>query len=74
MVNVTAIGVCLEDDALPSLAVKWRGKSAEELFESDELFRDVVKGPFEKFIQVTPFLQLINYGFAAKFSDKLIGY
>lgn len=31
-------------------------------------------GPFEKFIQVTPFLQLTGYGFAAKLSDKLIEY
>ncbi len=43
-VKFTAIGVYLEDTAVPSLAVKWKGKSAEELTESVEFFRDIVTG------------------------------
>lgn len=43
-VKFTAIGVYLEDSALPLLASKWKGKSAEELTESVEFFRDIVTG------------------------------
>lgn len=40
----TAIGVYLEDEAVPLLAVKWKGKSALELTDSVEFFRDIVTG------------------------------
>lgn len=40
----TAIGVYLEDCAIPSLAPKWKGKTAEELMDSVEFFRDIVTG------------------------------
>lgn len=40
----TAIGIYLEDKAVPSLAGKWSGKSAAELMDSVEFFRDVVTG------------------------------
>ncbi|GMP68731.1 hypothetical protein CsSME_00028253 [Camellia sinensis var. sinensis] len=43
-IKFTAIGVYLEDSAIPSLAVKWKGKSAEELTDSVEFFRDIVSG------------------------------
>ncbi|GFY84617.1 chalcone-flavanone isomerase family protein [Actinidia rufa] len=43
-IKFTAIGVYLEESAVPSLAVKWKGKSAEELTESVEFFRDIVSG------------------------------
>ncbi|XP_057471253.1 chalcone--flavanone isomerase-like [Actinidia eriantha] len=46
-VKFTAIGVYLEESAVPSLAVKWKGKSAEELTESVEFFRDIVSGQAE---------------------------
>ncbi|GFZ14850.1 chalcone-flavanone isomerase family protein [Actinidia rufa] len=41
-IKFTAIGVYLEENAVPSLAVKWKGKSPEELTESVEFFRDIV--------------------------------
>jgi chalcone isomerase len=44
LVKFTAIGVYLEDTAVPSLSVKWKGKSREELTESVEFFRDIVTG------------------------------
>lgn len=43
-IKFTAIGVYLEDGALPSLAAKWSGKSAEELADRVEFFRDIVTG------------------------------
>ncbi|KAK6929272.1 Chalcone isomerase [Dillenia turbinata] len=41
-IKFTTIGVYLEETALPSLSVKWKGKSAEVLTESVEFFRDIV--------------------------------
>lgn len=43
-VKFTAIGVYLEDKAVPKLAVKWKGKTAEELTESVQFFREIVTG------------------------------
>ncbi|KAM1182825.1 hypothetical protein TB2_001144 [Malus domestica] len=43
-VKFTAIGLYLEDNVVPLLAVKWKGKTAEELTESVEFFRDIVTG------------------------------
>ncbi|TXG49650.1 hypothetical protein EZV62_025525 [Acer yangbiense] len=40
----TAIGVYLEDTAVPFLAGKWKGKSVEELTDSVDFFRDIVTG------------------------------
>lgn len=40
----TAIGVYLEDKAVPLLAVKWKGKTAQELTESVEFLREIVTG------------------------------
>ncbi|KAB2622130.1 chalcone isomerase [Pyrus ussuriensis x Pyrus communis] len=68
-VKITAIGVYLEDNAVPQLAVKWKGKTAEELTESVEFFRDIVTSPFEKFIQVTTILPLTGQQYAEKVSE-----
>lgn len=43
-VKFTAIGVYLEEKAVPLLAVKWKGKTAQELTESVEFFREIVTG------------------------------
>ena len=43
-VKFTAIAVYLHDNAIPSLAVKWKGKTPQELTESVEFFRDIVTG------------------------------
>ncbi|KAF8008884.1 LOW QUALITY PROTEIN: hypothetical protein BT93_J0013 [Corymbia citriodora subsp. variegata] len=66
-VKYTAIGVYLEVTAVPILAVKWKGKSADELRDSIEFFRDVVTGPFEKFTQVSFITQLTG----PEYTDKL---
>lgn len=49
-VKFTAIGVYLQDDdAVTCLAPKWKGKTAEELTDSVEFFRDIVTGNVRKF-------------------------
>ncbi|KAJ1436408.1 Chalcone isomerase [Sesbania bispinosa] len=71
-VKFTAIGVYLQDHAAPFLAVKWKGKSAQELTESVEFFRDIVTGPFEKFMQVTMILPLTGQQYAEKVSENCV--
>lgn len=44
VLKATAIGVYLEEGAVPLLAGKWKGKTAEELMDSVEFFRDIVTG------------------------------
>lgn len=43
-VKFTGIGVYLEDKAVSSLAAKWKGKSAAELLDSLDFYRDIIKG------------------------------
>ncbi|KAJ8760287.1 hypothetical protein K2173_011699 [Erythroxylum novogranatense] len=64
-IKFSAIGVYLEDSAMPSLAVKWKGKSADELADSVEFFGDIVTGPFEKFIRVTLILPLTGQQYSS---------
>lgn len=57
-VKFTGIGVYLEDNAVSSLAAKWKGKTAEELTDSVEQWRiqKILLQGLEKFlvgIQVT---------------------
>ncbi|XP_057486257.1 chalcone--flavanone isomerase-like [Actinidia eriantha] len=73
-IKFTAIGVYLEENAVPSLAVKWKGKSAEELTESVEFFRDIVSGPFEKFTQVTMILPLTGKQYSEKVTENCVAY
>lgn len=49
-VKFTAIGVYLESSAVPTLAVKWKGKTVEELADSVDFFRDVVTGNGKKYL------------------------
>ncbi|KGN51256.1 chalcone--flavonone isomerase [Cucumis sativus] len=69
-VKFTAIGIYLEDKAVPSLAGKWSGKSAAELMDSVEFFRDVVTGGFEKFTNVTLILPLTGEQYAMKVAEN----
>ncbi|OAY45981.1 chalcone--flavanone isomerase [Manihot esculenta] len=71
-VKFTAIGVYLEDEAVPLLAVKWKGKSALELTDSVEFFRDIVTGPFEKFIRVSTILPLTGPQYSEKVSENCV--
>ena len=44
MVKVTAVGLYVEERAIQSLATKWKGKTAEELLDSDEFYSDIASG------------------------------
>ncbi|XP_058205398.1 chalcone--flavanone isomerase-like [Rhododendron vialii] len=72
--KVTAIGVYLDDNAVECLAVKWKGKSAEELADSIDFFRDIVTGPFEKFIHVKMILHLTGMEYAEKVKENCLAY
>ncbi|KAH7537317.1 hypothetical protein FEM48_Zijuj03G0079800 [Ziziphus jujuba var. spinosa] len=71
-VKFTAIGVYLEESAVPWLAAKWKGKTLEELLESDEFSRDIVTGPFEKFTRVTMILPLTGVQYSEKLSENCV--
>jgi hypothetical protein len=43
-IKFTAIGVYVEDAAVPALAKRWAGKTADELAADVAFFHDVVKG------------------------------
>ena len=40
----SSVSVYLEESAVPWLAAKWKGKTAEELEASEEFLKDVVNG------------------------------
>ncbi|KAH7537318.1 hypothetical protein FEM48_Zijuj03G0079900 [Ziziphus jujuba var. spinosa] len=67
-VKFTAIGVYLEDNAIPWLTAKWKGKNSEELTESDHFFRDIVTGPFEKLTRVA-FISTLT---GQQYSEKVV--
>ncbi|CAA0832052.1 Chalcone--flavonone isomerase 1 [Striga hermonthica] len=73
-VKFTSIGVYLEDNAVQSLAVKWKGKGAEELTESVDFFTDIVTGPFEKFTKVTTILPLTGQQYSEKVAENCVAY
>jgi chalcone isomerase len=72
LIKFTAIGVYLEDIAVPYLAAKWKGKTAEDLNETVPFFRDIVTGPFEKFMQVRMILPLTGEQFSGKVSENCV--
>uniref|UniRef100_A0AAU8HMI8 Chalcone-flavonone isomerase family protein n=2 Tax=Silybum marianum TaxID=92921 RepID=A0AAU8HMI8_SILMA len=72
-VKFTGIGVYLEDKAIPSLAGKWKGKTAAELTDSVQFYRDIVTGPFEKFTQVTMILPLTGKQYSEKVCEMCTG-
>ena len=52
----TAIGVYLEDTAVPFLAGMWKGMSVEELTDSVDFFRDIVID-----LQVTKLIMISSF-------------
>nr|P11650.1 RecName: Full=Chalcone--flavanone isomerase A; Short=CHI-A; Short=Chalcone isomerase A [Petunia x hybrida]CAA32729.1 unnamed protein product [Petunia x hybrida]CAA68769.1 unnamed protein product [Petunia x hybrida] len=73
-VKFTAIGVYLEESAIPFLAEKWKGKTPQELTDSVEFFRDVVTGPFEKFTRVTMILPLTGKQYSEKVAENCVAH
>ncbi|XP_010427266.1 PREDICTED: chalcone--flavonone isomerase 1 [Camelina sativa] len=68
----TVIGVYLDANAVPSLSLKWKGKTAEELTESVPFFREIVTGAFEKFIKVTMKLPLTGQQYSEKVTENCV--
>ncbi|XP_006650802.1 chalcone--flavonone isomerase [Oryza brachyantha] len=71
-IKFTAIGVYLEDAAVPALGKKWAGKSADELAVDGAFFRDVVTGDFEKFTRVTMILPLTGEQYSEKVTENCV--
>jgi len=49
-IKFTAVGLYLEETAIPVLAAKWKGKTASQLADSEDFFRDIVTGNFDSMI------------------------
>nr|AIT52345.1 chalcone-flavonone isomerase 1 [Daucus carota]AYN53488.1 putative chalcone-flavonone isomerase [Daucus carota subsp. sativus] len=73
-IKFTAIGVYLEDSAIPSLALKWKGKTADELMKSVGFFNDIVTGPFDKFTRVTTILPLTGKQYSEKVAENCVAH
>lgn len=56
----TAIGVYLESNAVECLAAKWKGKTAEELTESVQFFREIVTGNQIIYLQLLTHLKTLT--------------
>ncbi|XP_010426629.1 PREDICTED: chalcone--flavonone isomerase 1-like [Camelina sativa] len=68
----TVVGVYLDANAVPSLSLKWKGKTAEELMESVPFFREIVTGAFEKFIKLTMKQPLFGHKIAEEVMKKCV--
>ncbi|XP_010427260.1 PREDICTED: chalcone--flavonone isomerase 1-like [Camelina sativa] len=68
----TVVGVYLDANAIPSLSLKWKGKTAEELTESVSFFREIVTGAFEKFIKLTMKQPLFGHKYAEGVTKKCV--
>ncbi|CAN8254532.1 unnamed protein product [Cochlearia groenlandica] len=68
----TVIGVYLDAVSVPSLSVKWKGKTPHELTESVPFFREIVTGSFEKFIKVTMKLPLTGQQYSEKVTENCV--
>ncbi|KAK1378125.1 Chalcone-flavonone isomerase family protein [Heracleum sosnowskyi] len=73
-IKFTAIGVYLEDSAIPLLAAKWKGKTADELTKSVPFFNDIVTGPFDKFTRVTTILPLTGKQYSEKVAENCVAH
>ncbi|KAL9326675.1 hypothetical protein ACSQ67_007320 [Phaseolus vulgaris] len=71
-VKFTGIGVYLEEKAVAWLCAKWKGKNAAELLESLEFYRDIIKGPFEKFIRGSKLRTLDGPEYVRKVSENCV--
>lgn len=71
-VKVTAIAVYLEDTAVPALAVKWKGKTADELADSQDFIAEIITGPFEKLTKVTMLAPLTGQQYSEKVAENCI--
>ncbi|GLJ55544.1 hypothetical protein SUGI_1192970 [Cryptomeria japonica] len=63
------IGIYLEEDVIPHLALEWKNKTTEELGKSEDFFMDIVTCPYEKFTRVTLVLPLSGSQYSGKVSE-----
>lgn len=74
-IKFTVIAVYLEaQNAIPSLSLRWKGKTADHLAHSDHFFHDIVTGPFEKFMMVTMILPLTGQQYSEKVMENCVAY
>ncbi|CAL4945133.1 unnamed protein product [Urochloa decumbens] len=74
-IKFTAHGVYLEEGvAVPALAKKWAGKSADELASDVAFYRDIFTGDFGKFTRVTLIRPLTGEEFSNKVSENCVKY
>ncbi|KAI9127534.1 hypothetical protein K1719_000527 [Acacia pycnantha] len=73
-IKFTGIGVYLEDKAFPSLVSKWKGKTEDELLNSVDFFRDIIKGPYEKLVRGSKILPLEGAEYVRKVSENCVSH
>nr|APT37062.1 chalcone isomerase [Coleus scutellarioides] len=73
-VKFTAIGVYLEGSSVAALAVKWKGKTADELADSNDFIAEIITGPFEKLTKVTMILPLTGQQYSEKVAENCTAY
>ncbi|KAK7390735.1 hypothetical protein VNO78_18779 [Psophocarpus tetragonolobus] len=73
-VKFTGIGVYLEEKAVPFLRAKWKGKTEAQLLDSLNFYRDIIKGPFEKFIRGTKLRTLDGPEYVRKVSENSVAH
>lgn len=54
----SAVSLYLEDNAVPWLAAKWKGKTAAELEKSDDFVNDLITG--KSFVTLSKFFPFMN--------------
>nr|KYP47054.1 Chalcone--flavonone isomerase [Cajanus cajan] len=69
-IKFTVIGFYLQDNAIPFLSHKWNALSASQLTQSLQFFRDIIVGPFEKFIKVTVMIPMTGKQYSEKVSEN----
>ncbi|XP_019084884.1 PREDICTED: chalcone--flavonone isomerase 1-like [Camelina sativa] len=72
VIILSVVGVYLDANAVPSLSLKWKGKTAEELTESVPFFREIVTGAFEKFIKVTMKQPLFGQDYSERVTENCV--
>nr|ATY39974.1 Chalcone isomerase [Astragalus membranaceus] len=73
-ITFTGIGVYLEENAIASLAPKWKGKTPAELIQSLDFYRDIIKGPFEKLVRGSKLKKLDGNEYVRKVSENCASF
>nr|WPW46122.1 chalcone isomerase [Astragalus sinicus] len=73
-ITFTGIGVYLEESDIASLASKWKGKTPDELMESLDFYRDIIKGPSEKLVRSTKLKTLDGREYVRKVSENCVSF